>query len=333
MVNYMDVGGYRVPVYAQDAFNFTPATREMTDFGWERDTGPARFAFKGLESGTGYDADSWYNPANWQTVGDMGQTDPSAGFLGTLKVGEKEGAQFRYSLKDGEYVPEYVGNVAWDTNPSDRNRAAIAMATIVAGGLLAGAGAGAGAGGMQGWQGMGLMDAGAAGLPASSGGWVGGVGGVGGSSLGNLSGFDAPWPTGMTEGMSGGGLGGSLGQVGEFLAKNPSLVRLGATTIGGLLGSNGSGGSGGAQGGPTPATNVQVPTLYGGGSGGGLGGSAGGLFNLGQQGPTQTEAMFRSYLPGLFGGGGMARTNIPQRTQPVADKADLRTGFWPRDWS
>lgn len=280
-VSYTTINGYTVPIYSADMFsNWNKERYGTVDAGDGSNYGVVGHdAVWGLDpqrSRELYGAGSRYGDwTQWSLTdlnggvgngGGFGFALDPGGFDGMLKVGDKEGARFRYTLKDGQYVPEYLGNQYWNSNndnTGDFTALAMVLGGVAAGALGGAAGTAAGgaggAGATGGWAGMGLVDASAAGLPASSGGWWGAAEGLGslggGSSLGNLAGFDAPWPTGMTEGMGGGGAG--LGNLGGFDAPWPSgmspgtspsstswldILKKGSGALSSLTGNSGSSG-------------------------------------------------------------------------------------------
>jgi hypothetical protein len=219
-----------------------------------------------------------------------------------LKSADKEGTQVTFQ-RDGDYYMPLLGapgewdrtTVNWDTNPSKRNIAALAMATIAAGGALA-AGAGAGGGAGQSLTSYGVLDASAA-LPGTT------ITPAALSAPGTMTTYGvldtslaAPGTT-FTSGNT--SLLGSLGQqAGNYLTdpKNLSTIVKAGGLLSGMVGGANSGDNTTA-GGPRSVAPSTIPQMYGGSQQGLLGG-------WGQMGPTETERRMRqNYLPSLLGSG------------------------------
>ena len=177
----------------------------------------------------------------------------------TVKSGDKAGSQIKYTLKDGQWVPEFMGDIAWDTN-ADSNGASIrniarvlAAPAMVYGGQelgLIGQGvnfipgtaealaAGLGEAGIAGAYGVGSGVAGAAagaatgaasnpyGLESAFDGSAGNVSGFAGSGQSGVTAFGQPFSTGATLSAAGEAGGSILGL--PNLAGVPGAVAGGA---------------------------------------------------------------------------------------------------------
>ena len=226
------------------------------------------------------------NPNNWHYLsGD----ENSFNYL--LKSDDKAGTQITYT-RDGDYYnPTMNGVYGMDTNNGQQNimLASILAAPLAVAGAQAGLAAGAGAGSMASPGVMstyGLLDTSLA-LPGTT--FASGVGAGAGSltSYGILDGSVALPGTQITPYSPS-----IWSQAGNYLMKNPSLLKGVGTLAGGLLGDATTPDV--QSGGPSPATNVPVPQMYG-------GNPAIPQFNT--VGNSESERrMMQQYLPGLFGG-------------------------------
>jgi hypothetical protein len=151
----------------------------------------------------------------------MWQAGDQNGATYLLKNADKQGTEIQYvRQQDGSYMPVVKGFQDWNTNPTSRNIAALAMATIAAGGALAaGGGFGGGAGAASGTGAA--SGAGAGSVAASSGGSLLGeltAGGLTGGATGSAGTFGGMTAGGSLSGLTAGSsalvpssLAGSLG--------------------------------------------------------------------------------------------------------------------------